>query len=86
MLLRYPKGSERRRLAGKQDPDDVTIEHLLPTSLGGTDEENNLLLAHSACNSERGLALWVPLWYPPSHEEDTGSLGTLAAHFEGVKI
>ena len=78
MLLRYPTGAERRRGGGTHGPDDVTIEHLVPVAQGGTDEESNLLLAHAACNNERGTDVnRVPLWYPPPPMEDTGSLGTL---------
>jgi 5-methylcytosine-specific restriction endonuclease McrA len=29
---------------------DITIEHLIPRSLGGTDEESNLVLCHRPCN------------------------------------
>lgn len=31
-----------------------TIDHILPVSLGGTNEPNNLALAHRCCNSRRG--------------------------------
>lgn len=31
-----------------------TIDHILPVSLGGTNDPNNLSLAHRCCNSRRG--------------------------------
>lgn len=31
-----------------------TIDHILPVSLGGTNDPNNLTLAHRCCNSRRG--------------------------------
>lgn len=33
----------------------ATIEHLVPRSLGGTNERDNLALTHSKCNSLRGV-------------------------------
>ena len=37
----------------------ATIEHILPRSLGGTNELNNLSIAHRRCNSEKGRH-WDP--------------------------
>lgn len=37
------------------DPWSVTLDHLLPRSAGGTDELENLALAHLWCNSARGV-------------------------------
>lgn len=33
---------------------DVTLDHVLPVSLGGQYELGNLRPAHSRCNSDRG--------------------------------
>lgn len=33
---------------------DLTIEHLIPRSLGGTNEESNITLACAPCNHQRG--------------------------------
>ena len=38
---------------------DVSIDHLLPRSLGGTHEQANLKLAHVGCNNRRGLDMSV---------------------------
>lgn len=32
----------------------ATLDHIVPYSLGGSDEESNLRLAHRSCNSRRG--------------------------------
>lgn len=37
----------------------ATIEHILPRSLGGTNELSNLGIAHRRCNSEKGRH-WDP--------------------------
>jgi len=38
------------------NPDDnVTIEHILPKSRGGTDDLYNLALACAGCNNEKGI-------------------------------
>ena len=37
-----------------------TIDHLLPQSLGGSHEPNNLATAHMSCNSKRGNSLTYP--------------------------
>jgi len=33
---------------------DCNVDHVVPRSAGGTDDADNLQLAHSTCNSERG--------------------------------
>lgn len=35
-------------------PEDQTIEHLKPVSLGGTDDLKNLVLCHPGCNRQLG--------------------------------
>lgn len=39
-----------------------TVDHLVPTTFGGTDDERNLRLAHRLCNNRRGAA---PMWALP---------------------
>jgi hypothetical protein len=39
---------------GAVEPDDATLDHIQPISLGGLHEPANLRLAHSVCNSRRG--------------------------------
>ena len=49
-------------------PGAYTLDHLLPRSLGGGDELDNLAPAHKTCNSSRGampLAKWFELHPPP---------------------
>lgn len=41
-------------------PRDVTIDHIIPRSLGGTLHPANLRLAHAACNRQRGATLPTP--------------------------
>lgn len=33
----------------------ATLDHIVPYSLGGSDDESNLRLAHRSCNSRRGV-------------------------------
>jgi 5-methylcytosine-specific restriction endonuclease McrA len=39
---------------GPDGPLRATIEHVIPLSRGGLDNENNMRLAHKRCNNERG--------------------------------
>jgi 5-methylcytosine-specific restriction endonuclease McrA len=41
-------------------PRAATIDHLVPQSLGGGHEHNNLATAHMSCNSSRGASLTYP--------------------------
>jgi 5-methylcytosine-specific restriction endonuclease McrA len=34
--------------------EDVSLEHILPLSLGGTDDMDNLAISHRSCNMRRG--------------------------------
>lgn len=43
------------------DPFEVTLDHLLPRSLGGTHEPTNLVTACRSCNSSRQAKDWQ-LW------------------------
>jgi 5-methylcytosine-specific restriction endonuclease McrA len=38
--------------------DQLTIEHLLPLTLGGTNVDNNIALACAPCNHEKGRETW----------------------------
>lgn len=46
------EGTSRRFTAG--DPWSPTLDHIVPRSRGGSDDAQNLRLAHSWCNSVRG--------------------------------
>jgi len=37
---------------------DLTIEHIIPRSHGGTNDEKNIALACAPCNQERGREAW----------------------------
>lgn len=39
--------------------DDLTIEHLTPLCLGGTNDPANIALACSPCNHQRGKEAWL---------------------------
>lgn len=39
---------------------DATLDHIVPVSLGGADEPENVRLAHSLCNSRRGDGIRHP--------------------------
>lgn len=41
------------------DPRDVTLDHLLPRSAGGSNHETNLVTACRACNSSRQDKAWA---------------------------
>lgn len=38
---------------------ELTIEHIHPLSLGGTNEDSNIALACAPCNQERGRLSWL---------------------------
>lgn len=40
-------------------PDDFTLDHIIPIAAGGSHTEANLRLAHRGCNSRRGIAGWT---------------------------
>lgn len=43
--------------AGVYEPGLASLDHILPRSLGGSDDDSNLRLAHWLCNSLRGAAI-----------------------------
>jgi 5-methylcytosine-specific restriction endonuclease McrA len=49
-------------------PADITLDHLLPRSAGGTNESTNLVTACRSCNSSRGAKPWVD--YAPGGAQD----------------
>lgn len=40
--------------------EQASLEHILPKSLGGTDEMDNLWISHAICNQKRGSDLDYP--------------------------
>ena len=48
-------GTDLRQAA----PADVTLDHLLPRSAGGSNEATNLVTACRSCNSSRGAKPWL---------------------------
>jgi hypothetical protein len=59
------RGSKRARIierdglvcgicGGEVQPNKVDIDHIIPSSLGGTDEDDNLQVAHQSCNRRKG--------------------------------
>jgi 5-methylcytosine-specific restriction endonuclease McrA len=43
-----------------EQPLVATFDHIVPVSLGGTWDEENLKLAHKICNNRRGNQPWNP--------------------------
>lgn len=43
----------------------LTLEHIKPKSLGGSDKIENLALACACCNQKRGNSLLPPASWPP---------------------
>ena len=39
--------------------DELTIEHIIPLSIGGTNDDNNIALACAPCNHQRGRETWL---------------------------
>jgi 5-methylcytosine-specific restriction endonuclease McrA len=46
-------GRVPRRSRGGHRPTDQTIDHVVPRSKGGEDDDDNLRLAHRSCNHDR---------------------------------
>lgn len=42
------------------DRRDMTVDHIVPVSRGGSDKLENLRLAHAFCNQERGAGFFEP--------------------------
>lgn len=62
----------RCHLCGRKvHPEDATRDHVIPRSLDGPDSEENIKLAHWACNSARGdlpVEEWFALPLPTRHQ------------------
>lgn len=59
------------RSIARTDPDGATIDHVIPISVGGTDDSENVATAHWRCNREKSdrvrpedLAAWVVRRFP----------------------
>lgn len=39
--------------------DDLTVEHIVPLTLDGTNEDSNIALACAPCNQQKGREAWV---------------------------
>ena len=50
-------------LAQIETPEEVSIEHVIPRSLGGTNGKWNLSVSHKRCNNFRGSKLCRLTWY-----------------------
>jgi hypothetical protein len=53
-LCHEPVDLETHGLVRFYGREAATVDHLLPQSLGGQDDPDNLLLAHHGCNAGRG--------------------------------
>lgn len=42
--------------------EQLTLDHLIPKSKGGTNSQENLRLACKPCNSKRGNSFYSPNW------------------------
>jgi len=49
-------------MRNSESPDSETLEHIVPKSMGGKEELENLALAHVRCNQERGTQMREPLF------------------------
>lgn len=62
-------------MRNSESPDSETLEHLVPRSLGGKEELENMALAHVRCNQERGVKMVTPTFrcgvHVPESREDT---------------
>jgi len=43
-------------------PDNLTIDHVKPKTLGGRDEARNLVPACKSCNHAKGSSYWLSWW------------------------
>lgn len=56
---------------GGNGPMSATWDHYIPQSRGGTDRQDNLMLAHGRCNSLRGNRQECVTINPYEHERRT---------------
>lgn len=50
--------------------DAMDVDHILPKSLGGPDDDDNLQLTHRSCNISKGNRSWVPRCNYEANEQD----------------
>lgn len=43
----------------------MTVDHIIPVSAGGTDDDGNLVACCSPCNTQKGATLLRELWHLP---------------------
>ena len=53
-----------------------TIDHVHPTSRGGTDDFDNLVCACRHCNQEKGNRFYITEWMPAEVGPDNRFIGT----------
>lgn len=54
------KSPINRRALGSLDPDERTIDHVIPLSKGGRNIESNRVIACHECNNKKGSQEWFP--------------------------
>ena len=54
----------------KDTPTEMTIDHIVPVSRGGSDEVGNLRLACRRCNEEKGSGVSIDVFTFESSEEE----------------
>lgn len=47
--------------------DQLTVEHIVPLSSGGTNQDNNITLACAPCNHRHGKESWARKQCSPEH-------------------
>lgn len=65
-LMRLTQGGFCAYCQGQHDPDELTIDHIIPIDQGGRHEAANIVLACPTCNSSKGNRTpdqWVNRWY-----------------------
>lgn len=70
------------RYCGEGAPEAVlTIDHVVPRCLGGSDDPTNLVTACQVCNSGKSSTIAEP---PNLNEEDDGGYGDYMAEMESI--
>ena len=54
----FRRDHSRCRYCGSRD--DLTIDHVVPIALGGSNRLRNLVACCSACNTRKGATVWQP--------------------------
>jgi len=50
----YERDGSTCRYCGSCDPDALSVDHVIPRCLGGTDDAGNLVVACMSCNRQKG--------------------------------